>query len=247
MFVICLIFTACFAGTIDPSVDDQKYIDYGSEFVHVGQIVGVSVDDRPYFASGIAYKDNIILTAAHVVDQAKDGFFKLNDKIFSIKEFIKHEEFKSEKFGNYDIAIGILSEPIGLKWYPELYENNDEVGKVCSIAGCGMTGTFSIGVTKIDKHKRAGSNIIDKIDRDLLICTPGGPKKTSLEFIIAEGDSGGGLFIDNKIAGINSCVITSPGQKRSTYGTESGHTRISKYNLWIKENINNYEKKKTNK
>jgi hypothetical protein len=68
--------------------------------------------------------------------------------------------------------------------------------------------------------------------------------KTELEFLIASGDSGGGLFIDNKLAGINSCVMAVDKKPDSTYNDESGHTRISKFIGWIKENI---EKKRAGK
>jgi hypothetical protein len=60
--------------------------------------------------------------------------------------------------------------------------------------------------------------------------------KTSLEFLIASGDSGGGLFIDGKLAGINSCIMAVNGSPKSDYRTESGHTRISINLDWILEN-----------
>jgi secreted trypsin-like serine protease len=57
-----------------------------------------------------------------------------------------------------------------------------------------------------------------------------------LEFLIASGDSGGGLFIDNKLAGIHSCVMTVGKNPQSKYGEESGHTRISNFIEWIEDN-----------
>jgi hypothetical protein len=94
-----------------------------------------------------------------------------------------------------------------------------------------------------DGKKRGGSNIIDKIDRELLVCTPSRAyNKTELEFLIGSGDSGGGLFIDGKLAGINSCVMATDGKPNSTYSDESGHTRISKYINWIETTINNHDK-----
>jgi hypothetical protein len=111
---------------------------------------------------------------------------------------------------------------------------------VCSISGYGVTGTFVTGGIKIDGKKRAGSNIINHVDRDLLVCDPSprshNSRITELEFLIASGDSGGGLFIDGKLAGINSCVMRVGGSPKSTYNEESGHTRISKFISWIKEN-----------
>ena len=58
---------------------------------------------------------------------------------------------------------------------------------------------------------------------------------TKMEFLIASGDSGGGLFIDNKLAGINSCVMAVDRSPQSKYNEESGHTRVSKFLGWINE------------
>jgi secreted trypsin-like serine protease len=71
------------------------------------------------------------------------------------------------------------------------------------------------------------------MERSCLICSISGGKKTELEFLIASGDSGGGLFLDGKLAGINSFVSAEDGKTNSSYGDESGHTRISLYREWI--------------
>ena len=68
----------------------------------------------------------------------------------------------------------------------------------------------------------------------MLLCTPSSKiNKTELEFMIAPGDSGGGLFIDNKLAGIHSCIMAEGHKAKSDYRTESGHTRISDHVDWI--------------
>jgi len=64
-----------------------------------------------------------------------------------------------------------------------------------------------------------------------------------MEFLIASGDSGGGLFIDKKLAGITSCVMTTDGNTDSNYNDERGHTRISQHINWIESTINENEKK----
>jgi len=70
-----------------------------------------------------------------------------------------------------------------------------------------------------------------------------GNKDTNLEYCISHGDSGGGLFIDQKLAGINSIVLASDKNPDSNYGDESGHTRISKYKDWIEDNIKSPKEK----
>lgn len=237
--LLSLIVSNCsIGGTIDPNTPDEKYIDYGSKFSYIAQISGIIDDKEPYFASGVAYSDNIIITAAHVLSASKNQIVNINNKNLIIDCVIIHEKYDAKNFGYYDIGIIKLKNSIDLEWYPGLYEDHDEVGKICSISGFGITGTFNTGYIKSDKHRRAGSNIIDNIDRGMLVCTPSiNIKKTELEFLIAPGDSGGGLFIGNKLAGIHSCIMANGHKARSDYRTESGHTRISDHIEWIKNTV----------
>jgi hypothetical protein len=231
----------CFSGTIDPETSDSKYIEYGLKFPYIGIIIGQQKDNSPFYGSCVAYKDNIIITAAHLFYNYKTSIVIINNKKIEITKIIAHENFKNDIFGKYDIAICLLSNPIALDWYPELYENNDESGALCSISGYGSTGTFITGVNNYKIEKRAGSNFIDTTQGSLMLCSPSvSHKKTELEFLIAPGDSGGGLFIGNKLAGIHSGLIEDKGsQKTAKYGAVSAHTRISVYKEWIKDNINN--------
>lgn len=226
------------AGTIDPNTSDSKYIDYGSQFSYIAHISGLTHEDEPYFASGVAYSDNIIITAAHVLSATKNQTISINNKNIDIDYIIIHSKYEAKNFGYYDIGLIKLKEPIGLDWYPELYKEKNESGKICSLSGFGMTGTFKTGAVMSDKNKRAGSNIVDGIDRGMLICTPSiNIKKTELEFLIAPGDSGGGLFIGNKLAGIHSCIMANGHKAKSDYKTESGHTRISDHIQWIDNTV----------
>jgi hypothetical protein len=59
--------------------------------------------------------------------------------------------------------------------------------------------------------------------------------------MIAQGDSGGGLFIGNKLAGINSFLMASDKQPDGTYGDESAFTRVSLYADWVESEIEKYE------
>jgi hypothetical protein len=235
---IFLFFSSSFAGTIDPSTPDAKYVEYGAKFHSVVKICGSYEDGSLFCASASLIDDHNFLTAAHVVKGAMVCFVTINNDSFPIKNIIINKTFE-DSFGVGDIAIGHSEKPFGLKYYPPLYEKDDEEDKVCSIAGYGLTGTFSTGVYKSDNKKRAGSNRIDYINSDLLICSPsrkGDMSYTSLEFMIGSGDSGGGLFIDGKLAAINSCVMTFGSKSpKSKYGEESGHTRVSKFLDWINE------------
>lgn len=237
LFVTCSSFL--FAGTRDPLVPDEKHIEYGSKFHYVLNICGIYEDNTMFCASCVAISPRVILTAAHVVKNSKHCGVSLNDSdIILVDKIICHEDF-DEKFGKGDIAICYLSKDLDLSFYPDLYQDENEIGKICCLSGFGLTGTFNTGQIISDGKRRAGSNKIDTITGDLLICSPsksGDLDKTSLEYIICSGDSGGGLFIDGKLAGINSCVFSVGKIPTSVYGDEAGHTRISKFLPWIIEN-----------
>jgi len=232
------------AGTIDPGTPDHKYVTYGSKFHNVVKICCIDEDEQKYMGSAVVINPRWIVTAAHVVHSKKYSFIIVEDKKYEIKKIICHSDYNNSVFGQHDIALGYTTEPINLKFFPELYCDNDEEGKICSIAGLGYTGTFNTGSNLSDNKKRAGSNFIDKIEKGTLICSPSKSHKdkiTELEFLIANGDSGGGLFIDGKLAGINSAVLSKDGSPNSSYSDESSHTRISNFHKWILEHTSKSE------
>jgi hypothetical protein len=228
-----------YSGTIDPHTPDEKYVEYGSKFECVLEIMGSYENSGLFSASAVAIDKNWVLTAAHVVKGARFAFIHNDEekKCIIIDEIICHKDFEEKNFGIADIALCHTSSDLGLDFYPELYIDSDEVGKICSISGYGFTGNFHTGLKHNDGKKRAGSNHIEEIHKDLLICKPSIMNKTELEFLIATGDSGGGLFIDGKLAGINSCVTAIDKKPDSTYNDEGGHTRVSKFLTWIKEHM----------
>lgn len=232
------------SGTIDPDIQDEEYIKYGEKFHYILEIMGSYEESKNVFtASAVAIEPNWVLTAAHVVKGSRFVFLydENNKKAILVDEVIVHQDFEDKEFGFADIALCHTASDIGLSFYPSLYEDEDEVNKICSISGYGQTGTFNTGIYISDGKKRAGSNKIDKIENNLLICSPSKINKTSLEFLIGSGDSGGGLFIDGKLAGINSCVTAIDKKPNSTYNDESGHTRVSKFIDWIRENTKKRE------
>lgn len=241
MLLILASSNAIIAGTIDPRVPDAKYLEYGKKFECVLKVCGVYKDGTLFCASAVAINDNCILTAAHVVDNAQTAkVIDSYNKEFIIDDIIIHPEYDEAKLNGNDIAIMFTEKPLKISYYPELYEDEDEVGKICALSGYGLTGNFNTGSVKSDDKRRAGSNIVDEIDSELLICSPSTSTKdtrTELEFLICSGDSGGGLFINKKIAGINSCVFATDKKPNSSYTDTSGHTRISKHKHWIRKSI----------
>lgn len=223
------------AGTIDPHNNDKQYLEYGENFHCVGKIHGLTTDNQRFYGSCVAFSNRTVLTAAHIIKHIKDGYISINNRTIRIKTSKSHDLFEKDTKG-CDIGICYLEDDIGLDWFPELYSGNNEVGKVCSMSGFGLTGTFDSFERKGDEKRRAGSNTIDSIENQMLTCTASKHDKTALEFLISHGDSGGGLFIDNKLAGIHSCIATVKinNVTQNDYYTYSYHTRISDHIDWIR-------------
>lgn len=225
------------AGTIDPNIPDSKYIEHAKNFDSVVEVKGTTSFGMQFKASGVAISPNHVLTAAHVVKIMDKCKIVMKNKEYDGLNFVSHKKFDEDN-GTADIAIITIKHKFDLEKYPELYYKKDEKGKECDISGYGATGNFNTGANLSDDKLRAGKNVIDKVNDNVLICSVLDDNlKTDLEFMIATGDSGGGLFIDGKLAGINSCIYSPKSGKMSGIDTESGHTRVSEYIGWIKDNI----------
>ena len=231
-------------GTIDPNTPDSKYVEYGKKFECVMKICGEYNNGTKFCASCVVINKHWIVTAAHVVEDSNIVLVKdEKGNEYPIDRAYIHSEFDNEKFGLNDIALCYSEKPIELDFYPDLYSAQDEVDKICAISGYGITGNFNSGCKISDGKRRGGANRIDRIEKHLLICSPSKRNENfvQLEFMIGSGDSGGGLFIDKKLAGINSCVMAADKSPNSSYGDESGHTRISDHKEWIESTIRTYD------
>lgn len=227
------------AGTINPSVSDSRYLEYGEKHHCVVPIYGDCEDVKggkklKFAASAVVIGPRWIVTAGHVAKGTSGVKVKVRGKEHNIVKIVVNKHFDEENVGLYDIAIGMSEKDMVLDFYPEIYEGDDEEGKVASMCGYGSSGTLSSGAHKYDGKKRAGSNIVERVDNHVLVCSAGGSKMTELEFVIAHGDSGGGLFIDGRLAGINSFVMATDGSPNSDYGDECCHTRVSIFAPWIR-------------
>lgn len=232
------------AGTIDPGVPDQRYVEYGSKFKSVARIMCFDGEPtvNPYTASCVIVSKNHILTAAHVVEKSKNWVVVADEgsqhKIVAMSIHPLYSSTDSSVRGRHDLAVGRTDDKFLLDTFPRLYEKNDEIRRFSTMVGFGLRGTFATGQTDCDGQRRAGTNIIDGIDDgDTLICSATRDDMTELEFLIASGDSGGGLFIGDELAGIHSCVMAVRRRPNSSWGEESGHTRISSYLEWIRNEM----------
>lgn len=251
-FVILLIASrAAVAGTIDPNTPDAKYVEFGRQFPNVVRIRAKApctnpecdIKEHTQFGSAVIIRPRWILTAAHVVHGTTEPvILRENKPDMPLVKVIWPKDFDEGNIGFHDLALGYSAEGFDEPFYPELYTDTDELGKSITFAGYGLHGTFSTGCTKSDGQKRAGHNKIDGLERGVLICTPStGRERFPLEFMISPGDSGGGMFIGNKLAGINSFLMARDKKPDGTYGDETAFTRISLYAQWIEEQIKQHE------
>lgn len=249
LFLLIILSSHTIAGTRRHDATDEKYLNYGSQYECIVKLeLVIKEGDRNIKANGSAtiIDPHWIITAAHVAKLTDNISFSINNNKFNIDHIIICPNFEKEKNSedSRDIALCHVKEKINIKYYPPLYEDNKELNKVCAMVGYGITGDGNTGATISDGKKRGGSNIVDIINGDSLICTMDKDNSTELEFLVSHGDSGGGLFIDQKLAGVHSAVICNDGKPDSNYGDQSVHTRISVYKIWIETNIREYNEKK---
>lgn len=237
LFIIVLLSnTWISAGNRHHNISDTKYKEYATQFSCIKRLV-IKKDKKIIGLGSCVIIDNTTaLTCAHMMDQENISVYIQDRSEIKITKVICHKNF-DRSFAKFDIAI-IKFDKYDFEniVYPELYNKTDEVGKIVAVGGYGLTGTGITGHTSSDSSLRVGTNIVDSIINNLLVCSFSKNNPSLLEFCITPGDSGGGLFIDGKLAGINSCVLADDKNPNGSYGDESGHTRVSDFIGWIQDN-----------
>ena len=167
-----------------------------------------------------------------------------------------------------DLALLQLNQPItNLSSFPTLWETNQGnlVGELGTTVGFGQTGNGSTGATGSSGVKHAVQNVIDAygngqdrygnnfgLAESIFLADFDRPWDwrqrsnrigglwTSYEGSIAPGDSGGSLFVQNKLAGIVSFGWGAyDGQPNSSYGDLFGYTGVPFFTNWIYCTISN--------
>lgn len=261
------------AGIIRHDTPDSWYTSFATDpaFSGVGLIFGDTVDSS-YSCSGTVINKNWVLTAGHCVDEAKSMSFYLPGdtgwRFYESDSWVAHENFSRESvFAGWDIGLMHFNTDFDVA-PTSLYSGNAELLSFSASAGFGVTGNGETGMTHIDYQRRAGTNIVDHIwseegsGEQILWSDFDHPTDASynlwdfpsfefdnlasvLEILVAPGDSGGGVFIEENgqiyLAGVHSFIADFRDYGIYGYGDAYGSTRVSSFGNWIGEKISAHE------
>ncbi|MCG3179156.1 MAG: hypothetical protein BIFFINMI_01488 [Phycisphaerae bacterium] len=238
-------------GTIRADRSDSAYLSLADLYPSVGRIDTVARGGA-YIGSGTLIGSNWVLTAGHMADKVTTMTFTIGGSTYSADQWVSYPTWKGNLGAGNDIALVHLSSSVSGIAAAQLYTGTSELGQVATFVGYGMTGTGLTGATVFDGQKRAGQNVLDAYyggsGSKILMSDFDSPGKASdshygsstplnLEYLIAPGDSGGGVFIDvggtSYLVGVNSFGIAWDRNIDSDYGDGMGVTRVSSYADWI--------------
>jgi len=249
------------AGIIRDDKADALYTALAAQSRYAG--VGDLIIDNSVRCSATVIDAHWILTAAHCVDGGIGQVrFTVGGSTYAASSWVVNANWTTDLYAGWDIALVEFATTITGVTIAPLYTGTAEVGKVGTNVGFGMTGTGLTGATLASGTKRAGENLISAVggqsdvgsfssrilfqdfDNPHSAASSWWPSATplGLEYLIAPGDSGGGLFIDvdgvSYLAGVHSFGLTTAPTVKFVYGDVAGSTRVSSFIDWIEGYIN---------
>ncbi len=189
------------------------------------------------------------------------SFTTSTGSVIAASTWFPHASWTGSLLEGWDIALIELATPVVDITPATWYTGTDEVGETATMVGYGKTGDGTTGAVLASGTRRAGQNVLDGVgggvvgslnltsasDRIIFSdfdspwaneSTMGSSNPLDLEYSIAPGDSGGGLFINiggtDYVAGVHSFgANVGDGVTDSDYGDIMGSTRTSSFDAWI--------------
>jgi len=258
-FVVTMLCRYCAAGTFrhDQNPLIHALLATNPAFDSVALVEGWTTS-YGYNGSGTLIAPDVVLTAAHVVDEAVSLDVTIADTTYSADMWGPFPAWRPNNplalIMGYDIGLIHLDTPVPDITPATRYQGNTESGQVGIFAGYGSTGTGLTGELIYDGIKRVGLNTIDTFlpanqDNSRIFLVDfdnpldptdsllGSPDPLDLEYLIASGDSGGPVFLPTdsgiQVAGVHSFGFGFDFISDSDYGDITGHTRVTVFNDWI--------------
>tara|TARA_R110000868_G_scaffold235273_6_gene489064 strand:+ start:2284 stop:2982 length:699 start_codon:yes stop_codon:yes gene_type:complete len=223
---------------------------HGSEYIELADKYAGSVVQLKA-GCGTLIRENVIITAAHVVSFSEiETNVTIDGVAYEIEKSIIHPRFNMRQSLENDIAILILKENVPDIEIAKLYPKSDELGKEIIFAGTGWAGTGDKGMIDEAINKdgvmRAAQNRIDDITENgflrFTFDEPGSGNALPLEGISGPGDSGGpALWFDGDQAYLMGVSSHQNGRgldnPEGVYGVFEYYTRISEFSKWIEQEL----------
>lgn len=207
------------AGIISEHENDFDYQDLAQDFPSVIKIF----TDQGY-CSAVIVSPKWVITTKHSIQNRNDIQVAYAFQEYSPQKIVFHKTL--------DIALIKVNLPECAE-VAEIAPIKNLSGSVCQIVGYGRTGR--IKPKYYDLEKRAGNNKVTCENKDFINCKFTKDSDIKLQILIAKGDSGGGVFLNNKLVAINSFVKEI--EPEGAYEDVSGHVKISSVYDWIISNI----------